>query len=325
MRAIIAEEAGGPNVLRFVERDAPAPGAGELLVESGAIGVNFIDTYKRSGHYPMSYPHVPGSEAAGRVIAVGDGVTDFVLGDRVLTAEGRETYAEQFVVPAAAAVKIPDALEGVLNDEMAAALPLQGITAHYLAVSAATPEPGDTVIVHAGAGGVGLLLTQLLASRGVRVITTASTSEKRELSREAGAFEVLDYAGFGDRARELTNGEGVAVVYDGVGKTTFEESLASLRVRGEMVLFGGASGPVPPFDLLRLSTAGSLSVTRPTMGHFLRTAEERAWRYRELFDAISTRTLNLRVGKTFALAEAAAAHEALESRASTGKIVLLPH
>lgn len=324
MRAIIAEHAGGPEVLQVGERPAPVAGAGELLVDTLAVGVNFIETYQRSGSYPVSYPFVPGAEAAGRVVDVGEGVTGVRIGDRIITAEARETYADQFLVTATAAQLVPEALDGRLSDTEAAALPLQGITAHYLANSAAHPQAGDTVIVHAGAGGVGLLLTQLLVSKGVRVLTTASTPEKQQLSRDAGASEVLSYDAFRAQARELTDGEGVAVVYDGVGKDTFEDSLASLKIRGEMVLFGAASGPVPPFELQRLNSGGSLSITRPSIGHFLLTAEERAWRYGELFDAISAGALKLRVGMTFPLTEAAAAHTALEGRRSTGKIVLLP-
>lgn len=324
MRAIIAEHAGGPEVLYFLETDDPVAGTGELLVETLAVGVNFIDTYRRSGQYPVPYPFTPGDEACGRVIAVGEGVTGVSVGDRIITAEGSKTYAEKFVVKAEKAVWIPEALTGKFSDEEAAALPIQGITAHYLATSSANPQPGETVLLHAGAGGVGLLLTQLLTARGVRVITTASTAAKRELSAAAGAAEVLGYGGVAERVRELTGGEGVAVVYDGVGKATFDESLASLRVRGELVLFGAASGPVPPFELQRLAHGGSLSVTRPTIGSFLRTAEERAWRYRELFEAISAGSLKLRVGATFALADAGAAHTALEGRATTGKAVLIP-
>jgi NADPH2:quinone reductase len=289
-------------------------------VQTAATGVNFIETYQRSGLYSVPFPFTPGGEGAGRVLAVGDGVEGFAEGDLIATAEAAATYAERFVVQAERAVKVPD----TIGADTAAALPLQGLTAHYLATSAARPEPGDTVLVHAGAGGVGLLLTQLLVARGVRVLTTASTPEKHELSRAAGAAEVLDYDGFADLARELTDGEGVAVVYDGVGKNTFDDSLRALRVRGELVLFGGASGPVPPFDLQRLNAGGSLSVTRPSLGHFLRTPEERAWRYGELFAAIEAGTLDVRIGARFPLAEAAAAHTALEGRETTGKVVLLP-
>ncbi len=319
-RAIVAQATGGPEVLTLEEVTPPEAGAGELLVETAAVGVNFIETYQRSGLYRVPFPFTPGAEGAGRVIAIGAGVAGFAEGDLIATAEARASYAERFVVAAERAVRVP---EGIAP-ETAAALPLQGLTAHYLATSAARPEPGDTVLVHAGAGGVGLLLTQLLTARGVRVLTTASTPEKQALSREAGAAEVLDYAGFAERARELTDGAGVAVVYDGVGKDTFDDSLRALRVRGALVLFGAASGPVPPFDLQRLNAGGSLSVTRPSLGHFLRTAEERAWRYGELFSAIAAGTLDVRIGARFPLAEAADAHRALEGRATTGKVILLP-
>lgn len=322
MRAINAAHAGGPEVLTITDQAVPTPGAGELLVETAAVGVNFIETYQRSGLYPVDYPFTPGAEATGRVIGLGDGVVGFAVGDRVLTAEARASYAEQFVVAAEKAVRVPDSIAEVLTDERAAALPLQGLTAHYLATSSSRPEPGETVLLHAGAGGVGLLLTQLLAARGVRVITTASTAEKRDLSRAAGAFETIPYEGFADRARELTDGAGVSVVYDGVGKDTFDDSLRALRVRGNLVLFGGASGPVPPFDLQRLNSAGALSVTRPSLVYFLRNAEERSWRYGELFDAVAAGTLDLRVGASFPLEHAADAHRALEGRATTGKVVL---
>jgi len=320
MRAIVAERAGGPEVLGIAEVSDPAPGLGELLVETAAIGVNFIEIYQRAGVYPMRYPFTPGSEAAGTVVAVGEGVLGIEPGDRVATAAGRASYAERFVVPADEVARVPDGIDF----ETAAAVPLQGCTAHYLATSAARPRQGDTVLVHAGAGGVGLLLTQLLAARGVRVLTTASTEEKRELSRAAGAAEALDYAGFADRARELTGGEGVAVVYDGVGRDTFDDSLRSLRVRGEMVLFGGSSGQVPPFDLQRLNAGGSLSVTRPSLVHFMRTSDERALRYDELFEAVLAGSLRVRIGERFPLASAADAHRALAGRVTTGKLLLLP-
>ncbi|MBK0417480.1 quinone oxidoreductase [Leucobacter sp. CSA1] len=318
VRAITVERAGGPELLQETEIPDPVPGPGELLVETAFVGVNFIETYQRSGVYPVDYPFIPGSEASGTVVAVGEGVSGFEPGDRVTTCEGKAAYAERFVVPAVAAARVPDGL----GLDVAAALPLQGITAHYLSTSASHPQPGDTVIVHAGAGGVGLLLTQLLAARGIRVFTTVSTPEKRELSLGAGAEQVLRYESFADKARELTDGAGVAVVYDGVGKRTFDDSLRALRVRGEMVLFGGASGQVPPFDLQRLNSGGSLSITRPSIGHFLLTPEERAWRYGELFDAVTGGGLDVRVGERFPLAEAGRAHEALEGRATTGKVIL---
>lgn len=324
VRSIVARQAGGTEVLEVREVDAVSAGPGEIVVETAAVGVNFIETYQRSGIYAVEYPFTLGSEASGRVIELGEGVSGIAVGDLVTTSEARATYADRFVAEAERVVRVPESIAAREDGaRIAAALPLQGLTAHYLAHSAARPEPGDTVVVHAGAGGVGLLLTQLLVARGVRVLTTASPA-KRELSREAGAAEVLDYADFADRAREMTGGEGAAVVYDGVGKDTFDDSLRALRVRGELVLFGAASGPVPLFDLQRLNAGGSLSVTRPSLGHFLRTPEERAWRYGELFDAIEAGTLNLRIGATFPLADAAAAHAALEGRRTTGKVILLP-
>ncbi|MBO1902747.1 quinone oxidoreductase [Leucobacter weissii] len=320
MRAIVVERAGGPEVLELREAEAPRPGPGELLVETAATGVNFIEIYRRSGVYPVDFPDIPGSEASGTVVAVGDGVAGFAAGDRVATSAGTGTYAEHFAVAAEQAALVPDGIDL----RTAAALPLQGATAHYLAASASRPEAGDTVLVHAGAGGVGLLLTQLLTARGVRVISTASSDAKRELSLAAGAEHAIGYEGFADRARELTGGEGVAVVYDGVGESTFDGSLSALRVRGGLVLFGGASGQVPPFDLQRLNAGGSLSVTRPSLGDFMRTVEERAWRYRELFAAVLDGTLELRIGARFPLAEAAEAHRALASRGTTGKLLLEP-
>ena len=320
VRAIVAEGPGGPDVLQLSEVPDLVVGPGELLVEAAAVGVNFIEIYQRSGVYPVAFPFTPGSEASGIVRAVGEGVAGVRVGDRVTISEARATYADCFLVAAEGAARVPDAVAL----DIAGALPLQGLTAHYLATSAARPQPGDTALVHAGAGGVGLLLTQLLVARGVRVLTTASTPAKRELSRAAGASEVFGYDGFAERAREATGGEGVHVVYDGVGKDTFDESLQALRVRGVLVLFGGASGQVPPFDLQRLNAGGSLSVTRPSLGHFLRTPEERAWRYGELFDALTAGTLDVRIGAQFPLADAAAAHTALAGRTTTGKVILEP-
>ncbi len=320
MHAIVAERAGGPEVLQLREIETPEPGPGEVLVRAAAIGVNFIETYQRSGVYPVEFPFTPGAEASGVVVAVGAGVTGAAPGDRIATSEAQASYAEHFVVPAERLAHVPEAVDLTT----AGALPLQGLTAHYLAASASRVEPGDTVLVHAGAGGVGLLLTQLLTARGVRVLTTASTEAKRDLSRSAGAAESFDYSGFDERVRELTAGAGAAAVYDGVGRDTFEASLRALRVRGQMVLFGGASGQVPPFDLQRLNSGGSLSITRPSLVHFLRTPEERAWRYRELLAAIASGALRVRIGAEFPLSDAAAAHRALESRATTGKVLLRP-
>jgi NADPH2:quinone reductase len=318
VKVLQVEAPGGPEQLVSRETQRPSAGRGEVLVRTHTVGVNFIETYQRSGIYSMPLPFTPGEEASGIVEAVGEGVDTLNVGDRVTTAEAKATYAEYFVAAAVGVVRVPDHVPL----DIAGALPLQGLTAHYLGTSSANPQPGETVIVHAGAGGVGLLLTQLLAARGVRVFTTVSTEAKAELSRNAGAAEVLAYDDFRGRSRELTGGEGVSVVYDGVGKTTFDDSLASLRIRGTMVLFGGASGQVPPFDLQRLNTSGSLSITRPTIMNFLRTPQERAWRYGDIFAALEDGTLDVRIGARFPLADAAKAHAALESRGTTGKVIL---
>ena len=318
--AIVAQQPGGPEVLEFASVEPPTPGPGQLLIKVAAAGVNFIETYQRSGIYTVEYPFTPGAEAAGTVEAVGDGVEEFSVGDRIATAEGSRTYAEYALVDAGKALPVPDGVD----DHTAAALPLQGITAHYLMNSSFRVEPGHTVLLHAGAGGVGLLLTQLLKARGARVITTVSSDEKADLSTLAGADEVLRYDGFADKVRELTDGEGVNVVYDGVGKDTFDDSLKSLRIRGAMVLFGAASGPVPPFDPQRLNAAGSLTLTRPTMAHFVQNAQERRWRSAEIFDSAANGTLAVRVGATYPLAEAAQAHRDLEGRRTTGKVLLVP-
>src|SRR5690625_3246931 len=252
LRVIEANQAGEPGVLTMVDRPSPSPGPGEVLVEVAAAGVNFIDTYRRSGVYPASYPHVPGSEGAGTVTALGPDVSDLAIGDRIAWSEAQGSYAERVVVPARAALRVPAGLDL----HTAAALPLQGLTAHYLCASTYPVTQGDVALVHAGAGGVGLLLTQLIVSRGARVITTVSTAAKEQMSRRAGASDVIRYTELTDlptqlpeRVRELTDGRGVDVVYDGVGRDTFDASLGSLRPRGMLVLFGGSSGQVPPFDL----------------------------------------------------------------------------
>lgn len=318
-KAIVVPAPGGPEILRYEDVALPDPGPKELLVRVAAAGVNFIDTYKRSGTYPMQYPFIPGAEAAGTVVAAGQNVTAFREGDRVATAEGGGTYSEYTIMEADKALPIPDGV----SYETAAALPLQGMTAHYLCNSAYPVEEGQTVLTHAGAGGVGLLLIQLLKAKGATVITTASSEEKRELARGAGADHALGYAGFPEEVRQLTDGRGVDVVYDGVGRATFDGSLGSLRRRGMMVLFGGASGQVPPFDIQRLNSAGSLYLTRPTLGDYLLTAEERQWRGHELFELVRDGTLDVRIGATYPLAEAAAAQTALEGRQTTGKVLLL--
>lgn len=318
--AIVASAPGGPEVLALSHVPVADPGPGELLVKVAAVGVNFIETYQRSGTYNVPYPFTPGSEASGTVVAVGEGVKDFSVGDHVATAEGSACYAEYTIFRAAVALPVPAAVPL----DIAAALPLQGMTAHYLMNSAYHVEPGQSVLLHAGAGGVGLLLTQMLKEREVRVISTVSSDEKEELARAAGADEVLRYGDFSEAVRELTDGDGVDVVFDGVGKDTFDGSLASLRIRGTLVLFGGASGQVPPFELQRLNSGGSLFITRPKLGDYLLNPKERRWRSAEVFNAAATGQLTARIGARFPLAEAGAAHTALESRATTGKVILVP-
>jgi NADPH2:quinone reductase len=325
MHAIEVAEIGGPDVLSYVEKPQPSPGPGEILIEAEAIGVNFIDTYFRSGTYPRDLPFVLGTEVAGTVAAVGDGVTELSVGDRVATAAASGAYAEFSTAAAQFVSQVPS---DVGLDVAASAL-LKGLTAHYLITSVYAVQPGDAVLVHAGAGGVGLILTQWLTHRGARVITTVSTPEKADRSRQAGATDVLDYPGddpaeFGSRIRELTAGAGAAVVYDGVGASTFDASLASLAVRGTLALFGASSGPVPPFDPQRLNAAGSVYLTRPSLAHFTRTGEEFAWRSGELFDAIADGSLSVTVSRSYPLADAAQAHRDLQSRQTIGSIVLTP-
>ena len=325
MHAIEVAEIGGPDVLSYVEKPQPSPGPGEVLIEAEAIGVNFIDTYFRSGVYPRELPFVLGTEVAGTVAAVGDGVTELSAGDRVATAAASGAYAEFSTAPAPFVAQVP-ADVGV---DVAASALLKGLTAHYLMTSVYAAQAGDAALVHAGAGGVGLILTQWLTHRGVRVITTVSTPEKADRSRQAGATDVVDYPGddpaeFGDRIRDLTAGAGVAVVYDGVGASTFDASLASLAVRGTLALFGAASGPVPPFDPQRLNAAGSVYLTRPSLAHFTRTGAEFAWRAGELFDAIADGSVSVTVSGSYLLAHAAQAHRDLQGRKTIGSVVLTP-
>ena len=321
MRAIAVTAVGGPEVLVATELPDPSPGTGQLLVRVTASGVNFIDTYQRSGVYPMALPFVPGAEGVGVVQAVGTGADPALIGTRVAWATAPGSYAELVLVAADQAIGVPDGV----SDAEAASVLLQGMTAHYLVTSTYQVEAGQTVLVHAGAGGTGLVLTQLAVARGARVITTVSSDAKEELSRAAGASEVLRY---GDdlamRVRELTDGDGVAVVYDGVGATTFDASLAALRIRGMLVLFGAASGPVPPVDPQQLNAAGSVFLTRPTLAHHVRAPEELRWRAGAVLAEVLDGSLRLRVGATYPLAEAARAHTDLESRSTTGSLVLLP-
>jgi len=324
MHAVEVAETGGPEVLRYVEKPVPSPGPGEVLIKSDAIGVNYIDTYFRSGIYPRALPYVVGTEVCGTVAALGDDVPAISVGDRVVTANAVGAYAEYCIAPADFVAYVP---ESVQSDVVASAL-LKGMTAHYLIKSVYQVQPRDLILVHAGAGGVGLILTQWATTLGARVITTASTPEKAETSRQAGAVEVLDYPDdpneFGARVRELTNSHGVAAVYDGVGASTFDASLASLAVRGTLALFGAASGPVPPVDPQRLSAAGSVSLTRPSLVHFVRTPDEFAWRAGEVLDAIAEGSISITVGGRYPLAESDRAHSDLEARRTTGSVVLLP-
>ena len=323
MRAIEIAETGGPEVLQYVKKPMPSPGSGEVVIKAEAIGVNFIDTYFRSGLYPREVPFVVGTEVCGTVEAVGDDVAALAVGDRVVTARAVGAYAEYCVGAADFCAYVP---EGVSPDVAAASL-LKGMTAHYLIKSVYPVQQGDKVLLHAGAGGVGLILTQWATSLAVRVITTVSTPEKAELSRHAGAVEVLDYPEdpqeFGAKVKDLTDG-GVAAAYDGVGAATFEASLASLAVRGTLALFGASSGPVPPFDPQRLNAAGSVFLTRPNLSHYTRSADEFAWRAGELLDAIAAGTINVTVSERYRLEDAEQAHRDLEGRKTVGSVVLVP-
>ncbi len=322
MKAIQILEAGGPEVLQLADLPIPHPGPGQVLIRVEATGVNFIEIYFRKGQYKASFPLTPGSEASGTVEELGPGVQGFATGDLVASVSVMGSYAEYALVPAAQLVKVPAGL----TPEQAAAAMLQGMTAHYLAYATFPLKAGDTALVHAGAGGVGLLLTQLAARIGARVITTVSTPAKAELSLEAGASDVILYTekDFEAEVKSLTGGKGVDVVYDSVGKTTFEKSLNCLRPRGMVALFGGSSGPVPPFDLIQLSSKGSLYVTRPTLWHYIATRAELELRAGEILGWAASGQLKLRTEHIFPLAEAAQAQTELESRNTTGKILLEP-
>lgn len=322
MRAIVVHENGGPEVLKFEEVEDPQPGAGEVRVRVAAAGVNFIDVYFRSGAYPAALPMRIGFEGAGTVDAVGEGVTEVSAGDRVAYAAATGAYAELVVLPAANTVAIPDGIDFPTG----AASMLQGMTAHYLATDTFPLGEGDTALVHAGAGGVGLLLTQIAKLRGARVITTVSTEEKAALSRGAGADDVIRYdqVDFAEEVSRLTGGAGVAVVYDSVGATTFDRSLSCLRPRGCMVLYGQSSGAPAPFDPQRLAQGGSLFLTRPSLAAYTASREELLRRGGEVLGWVRDGSLEVRVGETHALADAATAHERLEGRLTTGKVLLIP-
>jgi NADPH2:quinone reductase len=322
MNAIQIQSTGGPEVLELAELQIPVPGPGQVLIRVEAIGVNFIEIYFRKGTYKATMPLIPGSEAAGTIEELGTGVTGFKPGDMVASVGVLGSYAEYALVPASQLVKVPDGL----TPEQAAAAMLQGMTAHYLATSTYPLKAGDTALVHAGAGGVGLLLTQIAAKIGARVIATVSTKEKAELSLEAGAAETIVYTqqDFVAETKRLTGGKGVDVVYDSVGKTTFEGSLNCLRPRGLMALFGGSSGPVPPFDLIQLSGKGSLFITRPTLWHYVATRQELEWRAGEVMGWVASGDLKLRMEHMYPLADAGRAQTDMENRKTTGKILLEP-
>ncbi|HZK06324.1 MAG TPA: quinone oxidoreductase [Actinomycetaceae bacterium] len=324
MYAIVAQRPGNPDVLEWTEVPDASAGEGEVLVQLEAAGVNFIDTYERSGVYPSEFPLIPGLEGAGRVVAVGEGVTDVTEGQIVAWTNVPRSYAELVAVPARRTLPVPDGVPA----EVAAAVPLQGMTAHYLVNSVYEVRPGTTILITAGAGGVGRIVTQLAKSKGATVIATVGRPEKTEIARAAGADHVVELSELDDPAvgipglvREIVPG-GVDVAYDGIGKATFDGTLGSVRRRGLLVLFGGASGQVPPFDLQRLNRAGSLFVTRPTLSDYIVTREELTWRAAELFNAALEGNLDFEIGKSVALQDAAEAHRALESGESTAKVIL---
>jgi NADPH2:quinone reductase len=322
MDAIVVRAFGGPEQLVVEDVPMPEPGPGQVRVRLAAIGVNFVDVYVRTGYYPGPLPRTPGTEGAGTVVAVGPGVGSVRVGDRVASVNLDGAYAQEALVAADRVVPLPDGV----SEETAAAALLQGMTAHYLLLDTYPVRPGDVVLVHAAAGGMGLLLTQLASRFGATVIGTVSTEKKERLARDAGASEVVRYGPDTDVAaevRRLTGGTGVAAAYDGVGGATFDASLASLRVRGTLVLYGAASGAVPPFDPQRLQSAGSVYLTRPTLNHHVVEAAELARRSRDLFGWLAD-GLVIRIHDRYRLAEARRAHEDLEARRTTGKLLLIP-
>ncbi|WP_377644308.1 quinone oxidoreductase family protein [Oryzobacter terrae] len=321
--ALVVTAHGGPEVLAVEDRDVGEPGVGEVLVEVAATGVNFIDVYQREGVYPVPTPFVAGNEGAGTVVAVGAGVAGFAAGDRVAWPQDLGSAAAFTVKPTSVLVAVPDGVEL----EVAAAVMLQGLTAHYLVTSTHDVREGTVALVHAAAGGVGQLLVQMVRRRGGSVVATAGGPEKCETARSLGAEHVIDYRAVDDLAaavREATGGRGVDVAYDGVGKDTFDASLASLRPRGTLALFGAASGQVPPFEIQRLNQGGSLFLTRPTLGHHLATREELEWRAGEVLGAVADGSLHVAVGGRYPLADAARAYDDLEGRRTQGKLLLLP-
>lgn len=323
MKAIQVKQPGGPEVMELVDLPVPQPKPNEAVVKIQAAGVNFIDVYNREGRYKVPLPFVLGQEAAGAVSAVGSGVREVAVGDRVAYTMALGSYAEYAAVPADRLVKIPS---GVGEREAAAAM-LQGMTAHYLSHDTYSLKKGETALVHAGAGGVGLLLVQMAHHIGARIIATVSTEEKAKLARAAGADEIIFYtqSDFEAETKRLTGGKGVDVVYDSVGKTTFEKGLNVLRPRGMMALYGGSSGAVPPFDPITLTQKGSLFLTRPSLGHYIITAQELQQRAAAVFGMIREGKLKLRIEHVYPLAQVQQAHRDLEGRKTTGKLLLLPN
>ena len=322
MKAIQVQKTGGPEVLTLVDIPAPKPKPNEAVVKIAAAGVNFIDIYFREGRYPAALPFVDGQEGAGTVAEVGSDVKTVKPGDHVAYTGVPGSYAEYGAVPADRLVKMP----GGISDQQAAAAMLQGMTAHYLVYSTYPLKKGEVTLIHAAAGGVGMLLVQMAKNIGARVIGTAGTEEKARLARDAGADEVIIYTkqDFEAETKRLTDGKGVHVVYDGVGKSTFEQDLNILRPRGYLVLFGASSGAVPPFDLIRLSQKGSLFITRPTLVNHIATREELEHRAGDVLGWIASGKLKLRIAHTYKLAEAQQAHRDLEGRKTTGKLLLIP-
>jgi NADPH:quinone reductase len=322
MKAIQVAQVGGPEALTLVDAPLPDPKPNEALVQIEAAGVNFIDVYFCEGRYPAPLPFINGQEGAGLIVAVGPDVTTLRLGDRVAYTGALGSYAEYAAVPADRLIKIPDELDF----NQAAAAMLQGMTAHYLSHSTYPIKSGDTVLIHAAAGGVGLLLVQMAKKLGARIIATAGSEEKAHLARDAGADEVIIYTeqDFEAETQRLTEGRGVNAVYDGVGKDTFAKDLNVISPRGYLVLFGGASGAVPPFDLLELTKHGSLFVTRPSLQHYVATRAELEQRANDVLQMVLGGELKLRISKTYPLAEAQQAHRDLEGRKTTGKLLLIP-
>lgn len=322
MQAIVMAAVGGPEVLEYTTADQPSAGPGQAVVKVAAAGLNYIDTYHRVGLYPVSFPFIPGLEGSGTIVEIGGDVSEFAVGDQVAWTNCPGSYADFVLASVADLVPVPDGIEM----ETAAAMPLQGMTAQYLVRDTFRLEPGNRCLIHAGAGGVGLLVIQMAKIIGAEVFTTVSSAEKAELATAAGADHVIRYdeVDFADAIEEIAGPKPLDVVYDGVGATTFNDGLRVLRMRGTMALFGAASGPVPPFDLQLLARNGSLFVTRPTLFHYIATREDLLKRADEVFGWIASGDLQMRIGQTWPLSDAADAHRALEGRATTGKTLLIP-